>query len=131
MVYNRNSIWLHLYTAYERMIIAGDLPSGDVLEAFRMNTDGPACPISNCYTATEFSHLLGAAGLSSEPVGGYVSKRELKSLNDSWAKAIADPRLGAKHRTFLRSLSFDFRGFPMHDGMHAGIGGVYRVHKPW
>jgi SAM-dependent methyltransferase len=130
MVYNRDSLWFHLFTAYERMIVEGAFPGSDVLTAFRMNTDGSGCPISRCFTVDEFTALVDDAGLTAEYVGGYLSKQELTSLEHSWARALADDRLGPEHRAFLRHLRFDFRGFPMHNGVHAGIGGVYRLRKP-
>ena len=58
-------------------------------------------------------------------MGGYLSTQELRSLRASWAAAVADTRLAHSHRAFLRSLTFDPAGYPMHRGFHAGIGGVY------
>jgi SAM-dependent methyltransferase len=130
MVYNRASVWFHLYTAYEKMIVADAFPGLDVHEAFRRNTDGPDCPISRSYPPAEWVAVCEAAGFETEFVGGYPSKNELRALEESWAKAIADPRLGAEHRDFLRALTFDFAGRPMYQGAHAGIGGTYRLRKP-
>jgi SAM-dependent methyltransferase len=130
MVYNRSSLWFHLYTAYEKMIVEDAFPGVDVHEAFRRNTDGPECPISRSFPPAEWLALCEAAGFEAEYVGGYLSKHELTVLDRSWARAIADPRLGAEHRDFLRSLTYDFAGRPLHDGRHAGIGGTYRLRKP-
>ncbi len=102
MVYNRDSLWFHLYTAYEKMIVEDAFPGLDVHEAFRRNTDGPECPISRSYPPAEFAALCEAAGFDVEFVGGYLSKNELRALEQSWAKAIADARLGTEHRDFLR-----------------------------
>jgi len=129
MVYNRDSLWFHLYTAYERMVVADAFPGLDVHEAFRRNTDGPECPISRSYPPGEWVALCEAAGFEAEFVGGYLSKNELRALEQSWAKAIADARLPAEHRDFLRALEFDFAGRPMHDGFHAGIGGTYHLRR--
>ena len=130
MVYNRESVWFHLYTAYERMIRDRAFAGLDVEEAFARNTDGEECPIARCYRAEEFVELCQGAGFEAEFVGGYLSRRELRSLEASWATALADDRLGAEHRLFLRGLSFDASGLPMIGGYHAGIGGVYRLRKP-
>ena len=130
MVYNRESIWLHLYTAYERMIRDDAFPGLDLEEAFARNTDGAECPISRCYSAGEFHSLCRAAGFEARYAGGYLSRRELLSLSDSWLPAIADGRLGDRHRAFLRALTFDAAGLPMYSGFHAGIGGVYHLRKP-
>jgi SAM-dependent methyltransferase len=127
MVYNRDSVWFHLFVAYERMIVENAFPDDDVHEAFRRSTDGPECPISRSYPPEDFAALCGDAGFAVDYAGGYLSKHELKVLDRSWAKALAEPRLDAEHRDFLRALTFDFAGRPMHAGRHAGIGGTYRL----
>jgi ubiquinone/menaquinone biosynthesis C-methylase UbiE len=130
MVYNRNSVWFHLYAAYEKMILEDAFPGLDVHEAFSRTTDGPECPISRSYPPDEFGEICRRAGFEVEFVGGYPSRHELKLLQKLWAQAIADSRLGEQHRTFLRELTYDVHGYPMNRGMHAGIGGVYRLAKP-
>jgi ubiquinone/menaquinone biosynthesis C-methylase UbiE len=129
MVYNRNSLWFHLYTAYEKMLVADAFPGLDVHEAFRRNTDGPECPISRSYPPAEFVAMCEAAGFSARFAGGYLSTNELRALEQSWAKAISDPRLRAEHREFLRALTFDVAARPMYEGAHAGIGGTYHLRK--
>ena len=74
--------------------------------------------------------MCRAAGLDGDAVGGYISLRELQSLETSWTKALADGRLPVEHRTFLRELTFDFKRYPMYRGRHAGIGGTYRLRRP-
>ncbi len=129
MVYNRASVWFHLYTAYERMVCEGAFQGLGVDEAFARNTDGEQCPISRNYVAGDFVSMCEDAGFKAEFVGGYLSRQELRSLEQSWVMAIADDRLASEHRDFLRGLSFDAQGLPMYDGYHAGIGGVYRIRK--
>jgi ubiquinone/menaquinone biosynthesis C-methylase UbiE len=129
MVYNRSSVWFHLYTAYEKMILEDAFPGLDVHEAFRRNTDGPECPISRSYLPEEFAGMCRAAGFEVEFAGGYLSKHELRVMERSWARAIADERLADSHRDFLRSLTMDPAGLPMIDDRHAGIGGTYRLRK--
>ena len=41
--------------------------------------------------------MLGS-GFEAEFVGGYLSRQELRSLEQSWAEALADERLGGEHR---------------------------------
>ena len=130
MIYNRDSIWYHLYTAYERMIIENAFPGLDIAEAFQRNTDGPNCPVSRCWTSIEFTQMCARAGLHAEWMGGYLSTQEMNSLKASWAVALVDKRLAKEHRDFLRALSFDFHGYPRYLDMHAGIVGTYRITKP-
>ena len=130
MVYNRDSIWLHLYVAYERMILEGAFPGAGLEEAFRRSTDGEECPISRCYTGAEFSSMCERAGFEAEYMGGYLSLHELARLRESGERAIADERLGEEHRAFLAELERDSDGLPTYRGKHAGIGGVYRLRKP-
>jgi SAM-dependent methyltransferase len=130
MVYNRDSIWLHLHTAYERMVLEDEFPGLGIDEAFARNTDGHECPISRCYRADDFLAMCQRAGFEGEAVGGHLSRHELKTLKTSWSRAIADDRLAPEHRTFLRELTFDFNGFPQCRGRHAGIGGTYRLRRP-
>lgn len=129
MVYNRDSIWLHLYTAYLKQVIEGAFAGLDIEQAFTRNTDGEACPIAHCYTGQAFQHLCGQAGFTSEYVGGYFSRWELTCLREHGPQAQADPRLAEAHRSFLRALVTDANGYPTYAGKHAGIGGVYRLMK--
>jgi SAM-dependent methyltransferase len=130
MVYNRDSVWFHLYTAYEQLVLAGAPPGVGLEDAFRRSTDGEACPISIAYRAGDWIALCRECGFEGEYAGGYLSRLELERIDAAWSRALADERLDAEHRTFLRELTFDRAGLPMRDGFHAGIGGVYRLVKP-
>lgn len=125
MVYNRDSVWLHLYSAYVVMVLEGLHGEMAVEEVFQLTTDGPDCPIARCWRAEEFIALCAVAGFRAEFLGGYLSRHELELLPRYRARAIADARLGAEHRTFLEALEFDDRDLPMHRGLHAGVGGAY------
>jgi ubiquinone/menaquinone biosynthesis C-methylase UbiE len=127
MVYNSDSIWLHLYVAYEKMLHDEAYAGFALDEAFRRLTDGVECPISRHYSAGQMTALCEQAGFRVRYAGGYLSRHELQQLETHWARAIADERLGEPHREFLRSLSFDAAGRPMIGGFHAGIGGVYHL----
>jgi SAM-dependent methyltransferase len=129
MVYNRNSVWYHLYVAYSRMLVGGDYSGLTVDEAFARTTDGEDCPIANCYRPAAFAALCESAGFEAECVGGYPSRLELDLLSSALSAALADERLAGEHRDFLRSLTFDASGYPMYEGMHAGIGGTYRLRR--
>ena len=54
MVYNRLSLWFHLYTAYVKKVVEGAFAGLTVEEAFTLNTDGEECPISHAYLPDEF-----------------------------------------------------------------------------
>ncbi len=129
MVYNRQSLWFHLYVAYMRMIVDGLFPGSTVEEAFRRSTDGEDCPISIAYSPERFVACLADANLDGKFIGGYLSTFELKCWREHGQAAINDDRLGDEHRTFLTELVFGADGFPTWHGKHAGIGGSYRFAK--
>jgi SAM-dependent methyltransferase len=129
MVYNRESIWLHLHTAYVRMILENAYPGRRLEDVFARNTDGPNCPVARCYSGPEFLALAKQVGFQGHFSGGYLSKVELDCLKQFGAQAIADTRLPAEHRDFLRQLSSDACGYPLFEGKHAGIGGIYHLRK--
>ena len=129
MVYNRDSVWFHLHVAWELLLRDGRWPGQTAAEVFHRTTDGEACPIAHCYTGAEFSALLREAGFEARYVGGYLSQRELRAMQESWGHAIADERLDGEHRDFLRGLRYDYNHRPMHGDLHAGIGGTYRISK--
>ena len=70
MVYNYESIWVHLYVAHELMIDDNSIKSrirnpfkmaqkpSSLSEAFRSSTDGKNCPVSRFYKPSDFLHLL-------------------------------------------------------------------------
>ena len=127
MVYNRDSIYFHLYTAYMRAIVERAFGDVDVEEAFRRNTDGPACPISRAFRGSEFLDMCAASGLTGKFAGGYFLKDELEWLRDHEEAALRSEELAEEHKEFLRELETDERGYPSYRGKAAGIGGVYRL----
>src|SRR3990170_4792001 len=127
MVYNRNSLWFHLYTAYDKMILRKAFPGLTVEQAFSRNTDGEHCPISRCYHPDEFMDLCHRAGFQGEFAGGYFSTLELELFEGGGNQAACDDRLPSVHREFLRGLRCDTKGFPQYRGKYAGIGGVYKL----
>lgn len=129
MVYNHDSVWLHLYTAYERMIRQNAFPGMDIYEAFSSSTDGVECPIARCYAPDDFMNLCNSMGFDTEYIGGYLSLHELGLLKELGDEAVLDERLADEHKDFLRNLVYDEQGYPKYKGKHAGIGGVYRLCK--
>lgn len=129
MVYNRDSLWFHLYTAYQRQIIDGAFNGLSVEEAFQRNTDGEDCPIARAYRPDDFTALCRDAGFRVSYGGGYFARLELELLKTALTSAVKDARLSTEHRQFLRDLRIDPGGYPLYAGMYAGVGGVYGVAK--
>jgi ubiquinone/menaquinone biosynthesis C-methylase UbiE len=127
MVYNRESIFVHLYVAYVRQILWRVSPDASLEEAFRRSTDGPGCPYSKFYNVKEFCELAERAGFVARTLGAAASVDELKYLQEYRWQAVGDRRLGQEHRTFLRGLTFDTHGLPRHDGLIGGIDGFYEL----
>lgn len=128
MVYNYNSLWTHLYVAYQRSIVQG-LYSGESLrDQFTHSTDGENCPISNCYRPDEWIELCKSAGFNATFMGAAISMHELELLPLRFA-AIQDRRLPAESRKFLLDLKFDGRGYPLYNGHYAGVDACYRLIK--
>ena len=126
MVYNRDSLWVHLYVAYERQLVQGIDPELDIEAAFQRSTDGPDCPISRAYRKDEFARLARDAGFELEAFGVAPSVFEMSLLPKRFS-AIVDRRLRRESRDFLSALRFDERGLPMVNDVHAGIDGCYRL----
>lgn len=129
MVYNRDSVWYHLYSSYVLKILQKKFADLSDMDAFQRSTDGEDCPLARCYFHSEFLDMLRAARFQAEYVGGYLSVHELKIMTKHLEAALRDKRLGQSHRDFLAQLTFDQEGFPTFQGKSAGIGGVYRIAK--
>jgi RHS repeat-associated protein len=70
--------------------------------------------------------LVGQANFDAVHLGNAVSAFELSVLPKR-PSAIQCQELPRKHRHFLRKLTFDSRGLPLHDGQFAGIDGCYKL----
>ncbi len=128
MVYNYNSIYAHLYVPYYLQMKKGidkDLPFED---AFRRNTDGPNCPISNCYTPSQYIAICEKAGFKTTFKGASISLHELDMLQYRH-EAVANIKLNEKHRNFLKNLTFDSSLHPLYNGSVAGIDAVFELTK--
>jgi SAM-dependent methyltransferase len=128
MVYNYDSVFLHLHVAYLSRIIKGLYRHLPIREAFARFTDGEECPVVHVYKPEEFIHLAGQAGLQCDFLGAAVSIRELADLEMRW-RAIMHPALEEEHRQFLIDLRLDERGIPRFNGIAAGQDGCYRLRK--
>src|SRR3954467_12675844 len=120
MVYNRESIYFHLYVAYMRMIDQGLFPGASVEEAFTASTDGPDCPIARAYRPSEFVAICEKAGFAATFAGAYFAEPELQWLREHLDDALASPALGDEHKSYLAGLDMDADGLPTYDGERAG-----------
>ena len=128
MIYNYDSLWLHLYTAYTHQLEMGLYRNLDLLEAFKRTTDGPDCPISHCYRPLEFVEIVKRHGFSGDFKGSSISLHELSLLPKRF-DAIKNRQLNAEHRAFLSAVSFDERGHPLVNDNVAGINGCFEFTK--
>jgi ubiquinone/menaquinone biosynthesis C-methylase UbiE len=128
--YHYDSIWLHYYVAYETQVKNGRYRDLTARQAFRHCTDGEECPISNCYTASEFIALAERGGMAgARMVGSGVVFNEMQWVQNRF-EAIASLDLAQEHRAFLRNLTFDARGLPYSNGVAAGSSAFYAWVKP-
>jgi SAM-dependent methyltransferase len=126
MVYNYDSIWLHLYVAYVVQIendLYSDLPPE---VAFTRTTDGEDCPVNAIWRPEEMLALGRDAGFDPEFLGAAVSLWELHLLPRRHI-ACLQPALPRESRTFLMGLRIDAQGHPWHGEHRAGIDGCFRL----
>ncbi len=128
MVYNYDSLWLHLYVAYQRGILQGLHSEEDIREQFKRSTDGEDCPISNCYRPCEWIALCVGAGLNAVHIGNAVSMNEMTLLPLRFS-AIQNRKLRPESRQFLVQLEQDAQGIPTYRGHRAGVDACYRLTK--
>jgi len=128
MVYNYDSIWLHLYVAYIVQIENGlysDLPTR---LAFTRTTDGENCPVNAVWRPEEMIELGRQTGYDPEFLGAAVSLWELHLLPRRYL-ACLQPTLGDESRAFLLGLQIDAEGHPRHGRHRAGIDGCYTFRR--
>lgn len=130
MIYNHQSIFFHLFIAYEQMIIKKNYKGLGIHKIFNKITDGENCPISKCFKPADFNSFGKKVGFNRcEYIGGYLSKVEMDCLKNYLKDALRSRKLSKEHKDFLRTLVYDKDHLPMHEGKYAGIGGVYRFYK--
>jgi 2-polyprenyl-3-methyl-5-hydroxy-6-metoxy-1,4-benzoquinol methylase len=130
MVYNKDSIWWHLYVPYVLQIkkkkIRRNLP---IAEAFRMSTDGAACPISNAYTFDSFKTFANQAGFNTKLIGSSISLTELNTWKKFYDSASIDSRLHTNHREFLSNIKVNSNGDLKYNEKTPGINLVLELTK--
>lgn len=129
MVYNYDSLWLHLCVAYLMRLREGRYVDMPVWDSFSKTTDGEDCPVATPFKADRFQNMCRKAGFEACFLGGYFARRELDLYREHAATAAGDDRLEPDHRSFLENLAVDSQGYPCYKGKPAGVGGVYRITK--
>ena len=124
MVYNYDSLWLHLHVAWLIMHCQGKYGNLDIREAFAKSTDGEECPISTVYRFDEFSALAAEAGFETVFFDAAISVYEASILPRRF-EAIMNRQFRSESRRFLTSLTFDGFGYPRFNDRYAGVDGCY------
>jgi len=128
MVYNRDSIWYHLYVPYVLRLVRKQFLTLTDDEAFAKSTDSDECPISRNYAPEDFMLMCRMAGFKTEFKGGYYSDFELGIYRKYYELAkVAD--ITQEHKDFLSELTLKDGFYPTYRGKYAGVGGVYKLIK--
>lgn len=128
MVYNQNSLWFHLKTAYQTQIIEQRFRNLTTSEAFEKTTDGEFCPIARCYEPREFLAIVEAVGFRGRHKGNSFSLIEA-AIIPLIPHALMDQRLSEQHRNFLGELTYNEKNYPIHAGQIAGINACFEFLK--
>lgn len=129
MVYNYDSLWMHLFVAHHKQIIENAYRGLNLREAFTRTTDTETCPIADCYTPQEFLEIAERNGFEGVFTGAGISMHELLIAPTRFA-AIQDQKLPRECREFLLALKTDEHGYPTYNGHLAGIDACFRLTKP-
>lgn len=129
MVYNYDSLWMHLFVAHHKQIIEGAYKGLSLREAYTKTTDTEDCPIADCYTPDEFLAICRRNGFDGVFNGAAISMHELLIAPTRFA-AIQDQKLPSECRHFLLALKTDEHGYPTYNGHLAGIDACFRLTKP-
>lgn len=128
MVYNYDSLWMHLYVAYHKRILERAFRHLSLEDVFTKSTDGENCPISIAYRPNDFCTIMTKAGFKAEFLGAAISLTELDLLPKRF-QAVMRQELPVESRNFLLNLKMDDRGLPVYNGHLAGIDGCYLLTK--
>jgi ubiquinone/menaquinone biosynthesis C-methylase UbiE len=127
MVYNYNSVFVHLGVAYQKMIVDKEFPNITLAEAFQRSTDGPQCPISRYCLPEGFIASANEAGFECSLRGVGLSYWEMQLLPLRF-EALCNRALSHESRKFLYALKFDECGRPVYGDHLAGIDACYLLH---
>lgn len=126
MVYNRDSLYFHLYVAYYHRIVKNDCSELSADKAFSYFTDSKQCPLSIAYKPDQFIDLC--ADFDVVYKGGYFLNKELQLFRSFKTLALSNPKLEEEHKTFLSNVNTS-KLYPTYNGYYCGVGGVYHLTK--
>jgi ubiquinone/menaquinone biosynthesis C-methylase UbiE len=127
MVYNYDSIFLHLYIAYFVKQVAkwySDTPKN----IFKTISDGGNCPIAEIFKPEEFIDICENNNLKCEFSGGYLSTTEIQYYN-TYVQETKNSCLNDESREFAKNLTVTSDGLIMYKGKYAGLGGSFKIYK--
>lgn len=128
MVYNKQSIWYHLYAAYIWKESKPKYRNMDTKDVFPFTTDGEHCPVSGCYEKKEFLDLISSYGFEGKFTGAAISLSELIWLPKIYEALKAD-FLKSEHADFLMAMTYDNKNIPYFNGDVAGIDACFKFKK--
>ena len=128
MVYNYDSLWLHLYVAYVVQIENGLYSGLPTCVAFTRTTDGEDCPVNAVWRPEEVIALGRDTGFEAVFLGAAMSLWELHLLPQRHL-ACLQPALPDESRAFLMGLRIDAEGYPLHGRHRAGIDGCFQFRR--
>ncbi len=126
MVYNYDSLWLHLWVAFIKQFCENTFPGLSIREAFARTTDGVDCPIARVYKPQEFIDVAEPCGFKCRFLGAAVSLFETSLLPRRF-DAVQHINFAREHREFLLALKYCEQGYPMYNGTYAGLDGCYEL----
>jgi SAM-dependent methyltransferase len=148
MVYNKESIWYHLYCGYVLKVLDPNELEGNVVatgakqkaiqvkgdnnvttdDIFHHCTDGITCPIAFAFSNDEWKNICNSCGFKTSHTGNYYSDYEVFIFNKYYKKALNDNRLDKDHREFLENLEIR-NGAIYYNNQIAGIGLCHELRK--
>jgi len=130
MVYNKSSLWYHLYCGYVLGIGESVYSDLSTEEIFARSTDGLDIPVNRCWTPEEVVEMAETAGLECEFLGAAPSVFEMEIAIRRF-EALRYTSLNSTHREFLSNILVREDGVPYsRDGAVAGIDACFKLNIP-
>ena len=125
MIYNRDSLWFHLHVNYELMIKKKIFSNSPDEEVFKISTDGFQCPISKCFSPSDFIKICKKNKFRSQLKNISVSLFELGKVN-LINEAIDSEQIKQSSKDFLKQIYIK-KNIPYYKKNIAGINAYYEL----